>query len=337
MNRILIVIFFSISTLTLMAEKSPHGKNFTMDCAVCHTTNAWKTIKENGFNHNQTKFKLTGQHKQLKCKSCHDDLQFKNQDMRCAACHQDVHEQTLGDDCERCHQTSSWMVSDVKGIHREMGFPLLGIHATLDCNNCHTSANELKFEKMSADCYSCHRQDYEQTTTPNHKTTGFDTDCLRCHNQSSNNWSGAGFEHSFFPLQGGHQLDCAQCHTDGYNTKLSTECSSCHQADYQATTNPPHASSGFSTDCKTCHTIQSWKPATFDHDKLYFPIYSGKHQGEWSKCTDCHKNTSNYASFTCTDCHEHNKSKMDNEHDDVRNYVYNSPNCYACHPRGNAD
>jgi hypothetical protein len=70
---------------------------------------------------------------------------------------------------------------------------------------------------------------------------------------------------------------------------------------------------------------------------LYFPIYSGTHKGEWSNCTDCHTNPANYSQFSCTDCHEHNKADMDDEHRGKRDYVYNSVNCYSCHPRGKAD
>lgn len=337
MNRILIVILLSLSAIFVNAEKSPHGKDFKMDCAVCHTTTGWKTMKENGFNHNNTRFPLKGQHAFQSCKSCHNDLKFTQQDMSCTSCHKDIHEQTLGNDCEKCHNENSWIVTDVKNLHREAGFPLMGVHNSLECSSCHKNANNLKYDRMASDCFSCHKQDYYATKNPNHASLGYSLDCLSCHSQSSTQWTGAGIEHSFFPLQGGHAIDCAQCHTSGYTVKLSSDCYSCHQTDYEATNNPPHSVSGFSKDCKTCHSINSWAPASFDHDKLYFPIYSGEHQGEWTKCTDCHKNTSNYAEFTCTDCHEHSKAKMDDEHGNMRNYVYNSQNCYSCHPRGKAD
>jgi hypothetical protein len=265
MNRILILILLTLLSGVVLAEKSPHGSEFRMDCAVCHQTDDWKNIKKTGFDHNKTKFPLTGHHQDVSCRSCHKDLSFEIKDFSCVTCHKDFHEQTLGDDCVRCHQTASWLIPEVKSIHRNAGFPLNGMHATLDCNQCHTGSSGLRFERMSTDCYSCHQLHYEYTT------------------------------------------------------------------------NPPHVSSGFSTDCKTCHTIQGWTPATFDHDKLYFPIYSGKHRGEWSSCIECHSNESNYADFSCTNCHEHSKSRMDNEHDDVHNYVYNSQNCYSCHPRGQAD
>ena len=54
----------------------------------------------------------------------------------------------------------------------------------------------------------------------------------------------------------------------------------------------------------------AWKPATFDHDGKYFPVYSGSHNGKWNACSDCHTNNSNYAVFSCIACHEHNQTDM---------------------------
>jgi len=107
--------------------------------------------------------------------------------------------------------------------------------------------------------------------------------------------------------------------------------------DYNATTDPPHASAQFSTDCLTCHTQNAWEPSTFDHDSQYFPIYSGKHNNEWNLCSECHTNSSNYSIFSCIDCHEHNQSEMNSEHDDVGGYVWESNACYECHPDGIAE
>jgi hypothetical protein len=41
--------------------------------------------------------------------------------------------------------------------------------------------------------------------------------------------------------------------------------------------------------------------------------------------------------FSCITCHEHDKTSTDSEHRGVSNYVYNSANCYACHPTGRSD
>jgi hypothetical protein len=77
-------------------------------------------------------------------------------------------------------------------------------------------------------------------------------------------------------------------------------------------------------------------PSTFDHDDLFFPIYSGKHDGEWDECSDCHTEPTNYSVFSCITCHEHNQSEMDNEHREVSGYVYDSDACYNCHPNGDS-
>jgi len=75
-------------------------------------------------------------------------------------------------------------------------------------------------------------------------------------------------------------------------------------------------------------------PANFDHDKDFFPIYSGEHQGEWNECSDCHIG-GNLNSFSCIDCHEHNDpNDLADEHDDVNGYQYSSPACLQCHPNG---
>ena len=54
-------------------------------------------------------------------------------------------------------------------------------------------------------------------------------------------WSATNFNHDFFPLTGGHNIECSACHGQGGNfTGLSTDCYSCHRADFEATTDPNH-------------------------------------------------------------------------------------------------
>jgi hypothetical protein len=90
--------------------------------------------------------------------------------------------------------------------------------------------------------------------------------------------------------------------------------------DYASTTRPQPRGPAIFNDCATCHTESAWSPATFDHDAQHFPIYSGKHNGEWSACIDCHTNPSNYAEFTCTTCHT-NPETNDN-HNGINGYTY---------------
>jgi hypothetical protein len=127
---------------------------------------------------------------------------------------------------------------------------------------------------------------------------------------------------------------CASCHVNNVFAGTPTDCYSCHQTEYNTTTNPNHVASGFPKTCATCHTTTSWSGATFNH--TWFPIYSGTHnQGVWTTCADCHVNSSDYAVFSCTNCHTHSQASVDPRHRGVRNYVYTPTSCYSCHPRGN--
>ena len=114
-------------------------------------------------------------------------------------------------------------------------------------------------------------------------------------------------------------------------------CAGCHIEDFNATTKPPHEPSGFSNDCASCHSETAWEPANFDHDGMYFPIYSGSHNGAWNDCLECHTTSGNFTAFSCTECHEHNQSKTDDEHTGISGYDFNSDACLACHPTGSAE
>lgn len=340
MRSLSLIVLVVLILFGFRSSDSPHGKNFKISCSDCHTSSGWTFDKTNySFDHNTTAMELEGQHVEVDCKLCHPTLIFSEAGTDCMDCHTDMHNETVGTDCARCHTPQSWIVSNITEIHHQSRFPLLGAHAVADCYQCHETASMLQFEPLGIECIDCHRETYYGTTAPNHQTAGFSTDCSECHDISAFEWGSSGFNHAFFPLTLGHNVqECARCHNVNDYSNISSECFSCHEADYNSTTNPNHVSSGFGKDCSMCHTTNpGWKPATFDHDAKFFPIYSGKHKGEWNACTDCHTNTSNYAVFTCIDCHEHNKADMDKEHDEEKKYSYNSAACFDCHPRGDAE
>jgi hypothetical protein len=293
------------------------------------------------FDHDQkTQFPLEGTHTDVSCKACHTDLVFANGKSSCFECHTDVHEQTVGMECERCHTSNSWIVENMTQIHQLSRFPLLGAHNTADCYDCHTTASSLRFDPLDTDCFSCHQEDYYTAQSPNHVEANYSTDCTECHQLNAFGWTGSDINHSFFPLTLGHDLnDCAQCHTDPNDYgNISSDCFSCHENDYNSATTPDHSGLGFSTNCNLCHSLEpGWKPADFTQHDLVFPIYSGEHAGEWNSCTECHPVTNDYSIFTCTSCHEHNQGEMDDEHDEVQGYVYESNACLACHPTGSED
>ncbi len=339
MRKLSLNILLLCVSIFVFAQKNPHGYTASTNCLNCHNTESWNFTSTN-FSHDTTGFVLEGEHKNVSCSSCHPTLEFSKATSNCTDCHTDMHSGTVGLDCDRCHDNKSWIIENTTELHELSRFPLLGSHKMADCSSCHTSASNLTFDPLGAECIDCHRNDYLATTTPNHAEAGFSVECMDCHKIDASEWSSSGINHDFFPLVKGHAIkDCALCHTNGFNTPLSTDCFSCHQKDYTSAANPNHQNLGFDTNCTQCHTIDpGWKPAEFrDHDAVSFPIYSGKHKNEWNDCSSCHTQADNYSLFSCVDCHEHNRSKMDSEHRGVGGYAYSSPSCYACHPTGDGE
>ena len=355
-------IILSLGLAINLFAQSPHGDDFKMDCAACHTPEGWEIPMEfwekespspnnvskttgrklpfgtDRFNHASTEFTLQEQHTSVECKSCHQTLVFTDANTDCISCHTDMHQQTVGDDCARCHSSENWLVDNTAEIHYENGFPLLGAHITANCFDCHESESQLAFERIGNECVNCHLDEYTATTSPDHNGAGFSTNCIECHDINGFDWSTENINHNFFPLTKGHDIDdCAQCHKTGEYSSISPDCFSCHQSDFDASNNPNHQAGNFSTDCIDCHsTDPGWTPAAYlQHDAEYFPIYSGEHNGEWDQCMDCHTNPTNFAEFSCTTCHDN--PETDNEHQGIDGYSYHSQACLACHPTGDSD
>jgi hypothetical protein len=313
--------------------------NFPTDCESCHGQDAWIP---SSFDHN-TFYPITGAHIPIEndCNACHNG-DYQNTPNTCAGCHTDDYNssvnpnhQTLGipTDCESCHTTEpDWMPASF-AIHNNY-YVLNGAHAAIanDCATCHNG----DYNNTPNTCFGCHSEDYNQTTNPNHAAASFPTDCQSCHSEDA--WIPSGFNHdAFYPIVGAHSAianDCNACHNGDYQNTPNT-CFGCHSDDYNQTNNPNHANAGYPTNCEECHSQNAWVPSTFDHDGMYFPIYSGRHEGEWNQCSECHTTAGNFSAFSCIDCHEHNDPvDLLDRHEDVPGYMYESNACYACHPNG---
>ena len=316
--------------------QSPHGPAMKINCGDCHMPDGWERMrKDMVFDHGKTLFRLEGRHETVDCKACHKTLVFDEADTECVSCHTDVHQQTAGQDCSRCHNSANWLVDNVTELHQDNGFPLLGAHAAADCFDCHKSESQLRFDRLGNDCFNCHAEDFRSAKNPDHEAAGYSKNCAECHDPGRFGWGSGSFNHGFFPLTKGHEIeDCAKCHLNGDYTNTPSDCIACHQADFQGASQPNHVQLAFGTDCRACHTTDpGWMPANFkDHDGLYFPIYSGEHEGEWNACTDCHTNPNDYGEFTCLTCHTN--PGTDKDHQGVQGYVYQSEACLACHPNG---
>lgn len=291
---------------TYAQTRSPHG-NLNLPCQNCHTSLGWKPIRAiPEFDHNRTSYPLRGMHQSVTCAQCHTKPVFSNVGTKCADCHADIHKRQFGATCESCHSVRGWMVSVKQIQNHQNRFPLVGAHAAVECDACHKNAAVGQFTGLSTACYTCHSNDFKQTSNPNHVAAGFSTTCERCH--GTNNWVSVNFDHmaTGFPLTGAHATaPCAQCHVNGnFNlTSANTACASCHLKDFQKTTNPNHVSAGFSQSCEGCHNTTAWQPATFDHSKSGFPL-TGAHAN--APCASCHVNN-NYnltsANTACVSCH----------------------------------
>ena len=318
-----------------------HGvSGFSTNCIDCHNpySNSWETdFIDHGF------FPLIFGHDVKNCTDCHKTGNFSNTSPECVSCHQNDYSGTnspnhnnagFSTNCAECHNISAWQPST---WNHDDEYPLLGHHASIskECMLCHAGG----YDNTPNTCVGCHLDDYNGTTSPNHKESDFSTDCVECHGEYS--WVPSSWNHE--PLNGYHasiSKECMLCHASGY-TNTPTTCVGCHLTDYNNATNPNHAP--FNTNCAECHTETSWVPSTFDHDANYFPIYSGKHNQEWNDCIDCHTNSSTYSTFSCINCHEHSdKNKVDNDHvGKIQNpppyYTYTSAGCFECHPLGKAN
>ncbi len=240
------------------------------------------------------------------------------------------------EDCGLCHQGEEMVpvkVSD-EFDHAKRGIPLRGAHALADCRACHKT---LEFAKAERDCVACHMDPHRNEFGP---------DCANCHTARSfidRDRMSRAHQATRFPLRGSHlSVECEDCHRPGSPghlqwTKTPVECAACHLDDYQATTSPDHQEIGFPATCENCHRPTVWRGAVpdFNHDGLYFPIFSGSHRNEWDGCRTCHTNQSDYSEFTCFNCHRHgNQADTDEDHGSVSGYVYDSDACYSCHPDG---
>ncbi len=337
--------FLGLAFFTI--AQSPHGEDFKMNCAACHSSDSWVISSENWnmgklvkpvetnetaqiadssfFNHNETAFALEGEHATTDCRLCHQNLVFTNTNSQCISCHTDMHNMTVGTDCARCHSVDDWLVDNITELHQDEGFPLLGTHAQIACTDCHISDSGLQFNRIGNECANCHREDYMATTMPSHVAAGYSMECLDCHDVNAYEWS-AEIEHDFFPLVKGHNIDCALCHSAGVYTGLPTDCFACHQTDFEATTDPNHTAANFTTDCASCHTLDpGWTPADFtDHDN-FFPL-NGAHQQ--IDCYSCHNSTFTNTPNTCFGCHQNDFEAAT----DPNHVAANFPtDCKECH------
>ena len=259
-------------------------------CANCHSTVSWTTSK---FDHaKETGFALEGVHAQTDCVSCHTSGRMEDKIPKdCHGCHQgqDAHAGRMGTACDKCHGSAEWKPARFNH-DRDTKFLLVGAHAKLQCDTCHTG--NIAAQKLATDCVGCHRADDVHVGQ-------LGKQCENCHN--SNDWRrDIGFDHdlSSFPLVGLHvAVPCEQCHLTKQFKDAAADCHGCHEAD------DVHRG-GLGKQCDTCHSPNGWRLWKFDHNKqTQFPL-TGAHTS--LECAECHRGRvdSLKPSMDCISCHQ---------------------------------
>ena len=153
-----------------------HG-GFQGDCAGCHPDHHGLEadlmgLDREGFNHDQTLFRLRGAHADVACDDCHvqarppRDAAFHPIGIpyeTCTACHQDPHGERLvrARACSDCHGDAAWSATLPPDATRGAGFDhdadtrfaLDAAHAAVPCAACHRPEAEAP---PARECAACH-------------------------------------------------------------------------------------------------------------------------------------------------------------------------------------
>ncbi len=271
------------------------------NCTKCHTIG--KTISND------------------RCFVCHTEIAARIKaregyhatviDKQCASCHSEHH----GRDFSIIHFDKS------KFDHNSTGYPLVGKHAAVACEKCHTPKNvtaadvrtllpkrSSTYLGLGRACKSCHADQHAGQ---------FTATCDQCHTEAG--WKPAPkFSHdrSRYPLTGKHvNVECAACHNKKvpgtnavtYRGLAFSKCSDCHG-------DPHHGK--FTQACSACHTTGGWQQVSgreFDHSRTKFPL-RGAH-----------------AKVACKGCHAQNP-KSTNVSGELGFHITRFQACANCHP-----
>ena len=140
--------------LSCHQREDVHKGELGKDCAACHGDANWKKTR---FDHDRTKFPLTGGHRVAKCADCHTSTRYREAPKTCVGCHQkdDTHRGTLGDKCDSCHVTRAWSVWSFDH-DKSTKFVLDGAHRKVSCQSCHRVPVR---QVVGAICDTCHQRD----------------------------------------------------------------------------------------------------------------------------------------------------------------------------------
>jgi len=316
--------YMGLGTLCVSCHESDdphHGQFAKSSCDDCHNEIDWKRAER--FDHDQTRYRLTGGHRRVRCRDCHaplDDsggegaLRFAGVPYSgCGSCHEDVHRGAMGVRCSDCHGTGGWHRLADRGVferdfdHSTTDFPLAGAHARAQCEACHgrepgadtglriafvsETAGNLYPRPAAAECTSCHLDYHDDifAATPGGKA------CDNCHGEEDWLPTSYGIERhnreSEFRLTGAHvPVICSGCHAEndgsGYRKLTFRFADQTCVACHRK--DDPHAGQFGGRECTACHDTRAFTIPAFDHTKTRWPL-DGAHQDV--PCASCHTKT----------------------------------------------
>jgi hypothetical protein len=220
-------------------------ERFLDKCESCHRVEGFAPSTFTLARHREARFTLAGAHAAVPCSDCHrqnrerDPHQYQFADMSCTGCHADPHDLSVQrKGCESCHTERSWKT--VRSFdHATTRFPLLGLHRSVPCVECHkreksAAGERLPFGSTPQACSGCHEDEHAGQFAISKGAA----DCNSCHQLSG--WKPAVFDHnsSAFPLDGRHRsVPCSSCHIQRSSIRgrlvvvysnAPKECSGCH-------------------------------------------------------------------------------------------------------------
>lgn len=299
-------------------HKDVHENKFGPNCSSCHNENSFHQVAGmTNFNHQKTNFPLEGKHRQVSCRSCHQQsLTAPVAHAKCADCHRDYHRgqftnETSKPDCSVCHDVTGFTTSSFTiEQHNQLKFKLEGAHLATPCFACHQKGIRWEFPQIGERCVDCHENIHRRKIAEEYMPQ---ENCQLCHNVIE--WRDVTFDHqkTGFTLTGKHTIiNCRSCHfkeegdiVEQHFSGLGKDCENCHQ--------DPHREQfkvDGKTNCAKCHQSYAWKPSRFDHDQSRFQL-EGQHAQ--TACVRCHPSLEDEegtftkyklkADIKCADCH----------------------------------
>jgi hypothetical protein len=245
---------------------SPHHVKWVEGCEACHKgfDKTWRDAdwRMTKLEHAETGYRLIPPHAKVKCLDCHGpdmpgvpfNVRYPNprspgydrRERDCEGCHKDEHRGQFVSKypkCILCHTLRGWKPNNFGvQMHNKTSYPLIGGHATAECNKCHIKEpgeKQRRYVHTPRECSVCHKDiHFGQFRKENGKTR-----CESCH-ISTVKWATLIFDHetqSRFKLGEAHKkVACKECHPmvssiNGVQLvqykPIKSKCSDCHGLD----------------------------------------------------------------------------------------------------------